>query len=57
MKVIRYSIYGFKPQYQAHHMEHINYHLRRFDINDYPEHLQSVIQKAHEKHVEFIHNT
>lgn len=46
MKVIRYSIYRFKPQYQAHHMEHINYHLRRFDINDYPEHLQSVIQKS-----------
>ena len=34
-------------------MEHINYHLHGFNINDYPEHLQSVIQKAHEKHVEF----
>lgn len=53
MKVIRYSIYGFKPQEQVHHMENVNYHLYRFDINDYPEHLQWVIQKAHEKHVEF----
>ena len=53
MKVIRYSIYGFKPQEQTHHMEKVNYHLHRFDINDYPEHLQWVIQKDHEKHVEF----
>ena len=53
MKVIRYSIYGFKPQEQVHHMENVNYHLYRFNINDYPEHLQWVIQKAHEKHVEF----
>ena len=53
MKVIRYSIYGFKPQEQTHHMEGVNYHLHRFDINDYPEHLRYNIQKIHERHVEF----
>ena len=45
MKVIRYSIYGFKPQEQIHHMEIINYHLHRFDINDYPEHIRYDIKK------------
>ena len=53
MKVIRYSIYGFKPQEQTHHIEGINYHLYGFDINDYPEHLRYNIQKIHERHVEF----
>ena len=53
MKVIRYSFYGFKPQEQTHHMEGVNYHLYRFDINDYPEHLRYNIQKIHERCVDF----
>lgn len=53
MKVIRYSIYGFKPQEQTHHMKYINYHLHEFNINEYPEHLQYEIQKIHERCVKF----
>jgi hypothetical protein len=54
MKVIRYSIYGYKPQEQTHHMEHINYHLNGgFDINDYPEWIRWQIQGIHDKKVKF----
>ena len=53
MKVIRYSIHGFKPQEQTHHMENINYHLNDFNISDYPEFLQWNIQKIHERYVYF----
>ena len=53
MKVIRYSIYGFKPQYQSHHMERINYHLYNFNINDFPEHFRYIIQRNHETQVKF----
>lgn len=53
MKVIRYSIYGFKPQIQTHHMEYVNYHLHDFDINEYPEHLKYYIQRIHENSVDF----
>lgn len=53
MKVIRYSVDGFKPQEQTHHMNHVNYELYEFDINDYPEKMRYQIQKIHEKHVEF----
>lgn len=53
MKVIRYSINGFRPQNQTHHMKRVNYHLYGFDINEYPEHLQWNIQKIHEIYVEF----
>ena len=24
-KIIRYSVQGFKPQYQSHHLKHIDY--------------------------------
>jgi len=27
MKIIRYSVAAFEPQEQAHHAEHIQYHL------------------------------
>ena len=50
-KIIRYSTKGFKPQYQSHHLKHINYHLNDFIIKDFPEHLRHIIQKQHEKHL------
>ena len=53
MKVIRYSIHGFKPQEQTHHMEKINYHFHDFNISDYPEFLQWDIQRIHERCVDF----
>ena len=43
-KIIRYSIQGFKPQYQSEHLKNINYHLNDFNINDFPEHLRYIIQ-------------
>ena len=49
-KIIRYSIQGFKPQYQSHHLKYINYHLNNFNINDFPEHFRYIIQKQHEEH-------
>lgn len=53
MKIIRYSIHGFEPQRQTHHLESVNYNLYDFDINAYPEHLRYFIQKTHERNVEF----
>ena len=53
MKVIRYSVDGFKPQEQTHHMKHVNYTLYEFDIKDYPEPTRYQIQKIHERHVDF----
>lgn len=51
MKVIRYSIYGFKPQEQTHHMRNVNYHLYNFNIDVFPDHLKYIIQKNHERDV------
>lgn len=53
MQVIRYSIHGFKPQEQIHHMKNVNYHLYNFDISEYPENIRYNIQKIHEKNVDF----
>lgn len=53
IKIIRYSIQGFKPQYQSHHLKNVHYHLNDFDINDFPEHLQYEIQRIHERNVKF----
>ena len=47
-KIIRYSVQGFKPQYQSEHLKNINDHLNDFNINDFPEHLRYIIQKQHE---------
>ena len=52
-RIIRYSIQGFKPQYQSHHLKHIDYHLNDFNINDFPEYLRHIIQKQHEVHLQF----
>ena len=52
-KIIRYSTQGFKPQYQFHHLKHIDYHINNFNINDFPEHLRYIIQHNHEDHLQF----
>ena len=52
-RIIRYSIQGFKPQYQYHHLKHIDYHVNNFNINDFPEHLRYIIQHNHEDHLQF----
>lgn len=54
MKIIRYSVDGFKPQFQAHHLADVNYHLNEFDINVYPEHLRYSIQKQHDNNLPFL---
>ena len=56
-KIIRYSVQGFKPQYQSEHLKNINYHLNDFNINDFPEHLRYIIQKQHEEHLSFYKKT
>ena len=56
MKVIRYSIYGFKPQEQTNHMKDVYYHLYDFDINQFPDHLKYVIERRHERCTEFYRN-
>lgn len=54
MKIIRYSKTGFKPQYQSWHLRnHVNYHLNRFDISQFPDFLQPYILENHEKLVSF----
>lgn len=52
-RIIRYSLYGFNPQYQSHHLKHINYDLYNFNIKDFPEHLQYVIQERHNRLLPF----
>lgn len=52
-KFIRYSIYGFKPQYQSHHLEQVKYHLNDFNITKYPKHLQYAIQEQHDRLLPF----
>ena len=52
-KIIIYSTQGFKPQYQSHHLKHIDYHINNFNINDFPEHLRYIIQHNHEDHLQF----
>lgn len=53
IKVIRYSVHGFEPQEQTHHMDGVNYHLYNFDINEYPEKARYNIQRIHEQRVDF----
>lgn len=53
IKVIRYSKQAFRPQIQSHHMEHINYHLHHFNVNEFPEHLRWIIQQRHDELLPF----
>lgn len=52
-KIIRYSVNGFRPQYQSHHLKNIHYHMYNFNIADYPEHLRYIIMELHIKHLSF----
>lgn len=49
MKIIRYSLYGFKPQYQSHH---INDYYKEIDYSKIPEPMRYNIRKIQQK--EFI---
>lgn len=53
MKIIRYSITGFKPQYQSHHLGDIDYHRNHFNISVFPEWTQRNIQEIHERKLKF----
>jgi hypothetical protein len=53
MKIIRYSFDGFKPQYQSHHLKHVNYHLYDFNLNEIPKHLQDACLSIHNELLPF----
>jgi hypothetical protein len=53
MYIIRYSIDGFKPQYQFYHLDGVNYELNEFNIFDYPLHLRTIILEQHKKRIMF----
>jgi len=56
MKIIRYSKYGFNPQYQNYHLKiDAYYHLKNFEesIIDCPEHLKSFCIEQHKKLLPF----
>lgn len=52
-KIIRYSVDGFKPQMQTHHMKYVDYHMSKFDILDYPEHLKPFVLEKHNHLISF----
>lgn len=53
-KIIRYSIHGFKAQYQSYHLKYINYHLNDFNTNSLPNHLKYVVEQRHNKLLPFF---
>lgn len=53
MLIERYSLYGFKPQYQSDLMHTYEFHKNNFNINDFLEHLRWIIQQNHEKLLKF----
>lgn len=53
MRIIRYSINKFEPQYQSHHLKMVDNELSNFNIEEYPSHLQKFIMAQHEKLVPF----
>lgn len=53
IKIIRYSLCGFQPQKQTECLKDIDYHLNKFNIEDFPEHLRYSIQNIHERNVKF----
>ncbi len=54
IKVIRYSKHAFRPQIQSHHMEHVEYCLHKFNIEEFPEHLRYIIQQRHDEQYPFF---
>lgn len=55
MKLIRYSLYGFKPKLQTYHLNgEIGYHLSdRFNIDNFPEYIRESVMKTHNEKVKF----
>lgn len=53
MRIIRYSVNGFKPQYQSYHLKDVYYHLYNFNIADYPEWMHEIVLDMHYKRVMF----
>ena len=59
MKIIRYSIDGFKPQYQSKHLSDIDLELNEswFQnnfINNCPQHLKDICLEKHNRIVPFL---
>lgn len=53
MKIIRYSVNGFKPKYQSYHLKDVHYHLHNFNIAEYPEWMRDIALDVHDKRVAF----
>ena len=53
MKIMRYSLTGFKPQYQSHKLNDIDYYLHRFNVNEFPQHLQEFAQQDNKRMAAF----
>ena len=53
MKIIRYSVDGFKPKYQSYHLKGVHYHLSKFNIEDYPKWMRHSVLDIHNKIVVF----
>jgi hypothetical protein len=53
MRIIRYSVDGFKPQKRTHHLAHYDYMKNKMNINDFPEHLRWQIEKNTKQHIAF----
>jgi hypothetical protein len=53
MKIIRYSLTAFKPQYQSHHLDYVSYHFNDFRLSKIPEHLRMYVKEEHDRLVPF----
>ncbi len=55
MHIIRYSVNGFKPQYQSYHLAEIDYERNGFmkDFNSIPDHLKIECLKRHNRIIPF----
>ena len=54
MKIERYSLTGFVPQFQEHHLKDVDFHLNRFSMNDIPKHLYDYVLSTHNQLVPFF---
>lgn len=58
MKVERYSLTGFKTQYQSYHMNRVMFELNEDEYQKvfitFPEHLKRYIEEQHKKNVIFF---
>lgn len=53
MHIIRYSINGFKPQYQKYHLAQVYYDMHEFNIFEVLLHLRQVCLDRHNKLIPF----